>query len=60
MRRNADAPGNNISGVNLSQSLHNWAGLQGIGKKPRTKKYHTEIVKLITDYWPGGAIGERA
>lgn len=54
MRRNADAPGNKITGVNLTQSLHNWAGLQGIGKKPRTKKYHTEIVKLILDHWPGG------
>jgi len=40
--------------VNLTQSLQNWARLQGIGKKPTTKKYHAEIVKLILDHWPGG------
>jgi integrase len=39
--------------VQLTQALNNWAGLQGIGKKPRTKKYHQEIVKLIRDRWPG-------
>ena len=40
--------------MNLTQSLQNWAGLQGIGKKPRTQKYHREIVALIRDRWPGG------
>lgn len=39
--------------MNLTQSLQNWAGLQGIGKKPRTKKYHSEIVALILARWPG-------
>jgi hypothetical protein len=39
--------------VNLTQSLRNWAGLQGIGKKPRTQKYHHEIIKLILDRWLG-------
>jgi len=37
--------------VKLSQSLQNWAGLQGVGKKPRTQKYHREILALILDRW---------
>jgi integrase len=40
--------------VQLTQALQNWAGLQGIGKKPRTQKYHREIVALILRDWPGG------
>ncbi len=48
------APRFTLSRVQLTQALQNWAGLQGIGKKPRTKKYHAEIVKLILDRWPGG------
>jgi integrase len=38
--------------VKLNQSLQNWAGLQGVGKKPRTQKYHREIIALILDRWP--------
>jgi integrase len=40
--------------VNLTQSLQNWAAVQGIGKKSRTKKYHSEIVATILRDWPGG------
>jgi len=40
--------------MNLTQSLQNWAGLQGIGKKPRTQKYHREILGIIFSRWPGG------
>lgn len=39
--------------MNLKHSLDNWAGLQGVGKKPRTQNYHREIIALILDRWPG-------
>lgn len=37
--------------MNLSKALLNWSALQGIGKKPRTQKYHAEIVHLILHKW---------
>jgi len=40
--------------VKLNELLKNWAELKGIGKKPRTQKYHGEIVSLILRDWPGG------
>lgn len=42
--------------MKLSRSLDNWAALQGIGKKPRTQKYHREIIALILDRWPAGDV----
>jgi integrase len=49
------APALTLWRVKLTQALQNWAGLQGVGKKPRTQKYHREILALIIRDWPGAS-----
>jgi integrase len=42
-----------LQGMTLGQAIQQRAAVQSIGKKPRTQKYHREIVGMILRKWPG-------
>ena len=39
--------------MKINEALDQWLVVSGVGKKPRTQKYHVEIVGTIRRLWPG-------
>lgn len=44
----------------LTTSLHQWAAVQGIGKKDRTRDYHRETINYLLAHWPGDPTADTA
>lgn len=46
--------------MNLTDSVSQWAALQGIGKKPRTRDYHQEVIGYLLAHWPDDPLADVA